>query len=150
MRSQKQVTWIRISVLAPAAVLAALLGCASQPQARPARLSGDPADAVTLKTIPGGRYGLHDVQLFEEDGDTIITGHMGPVARETHRPTGHVDVTVLSPEGRVISVTTGTLQPTRSSPRVPTELRFRASVPGRVPAGCEVAVEYHASLDDSH
>ena len=132
------------------AIAALWTGCSLNHQAKPASLAGESPTEVTLTGDERGRFSVHELQMHREGADTVITGHLGPAVRETHRPRGHVDVQVISPTGEVVATGSGPLDAIGTSPRVPTEGRFRIPVRGHIPPGCEVKVEYHASVDGPH
>ena len=130
-----------------AVAMALLLGCGCAPCRTDLVREG----AVAVQTRPSSRVEIFWVSAYEHREHVDVTGHARNTRRTGFPSQGHVDVSVLSPDGHILAAArTQDFQiPRRRRRQAPGGRRFRAHLPIAPPQAATVLVAFHSGSHEA-
>lgn len=131
MRNRHKVAPVFAAMLACVLVLFAT-ACATQPAART-------DDGIAIETAAASRYEIHRVQVRRAADALSVSGDIAHVPSMRILVPGKVEVSVVGPDGSVLSTETTT--PMRANPQA-RDAHFYVRLPVEPPAGSAVRIEH--------
>jgi len=98
--------------------------------------------SVHLSVLKHSRLRLYAVGVYDDQGNTTISGTARTIYRGGPRPCGRVHAEIRDPGGRITASSAGNLRLQTLSPRLGYRSRFEIRFPGRPPPGSHVRVWY--------
>ena len=83
------------------------------------------------------------VDVCRENGTSLVSGTIRQRQLHRHPMSGHIDVLLIAPDGRVIEQSQAAIHPHRHSRRGPKEAHFKVRLKTAPPSGAVVRVKHH-------
>jgi hypothetical protein len=109
-------------------------------------MTGDVRSERKLNVIvESGQYAqITNVSIVQQNGELIVSGKLRQRSK-TRRQTGHVHITILDSEGRVIRKTRADSHPNMFSRQSSITPRFSTSILLDIPIGAEIRLHHHSA-----
>ncbi len=110
--------------------------------------------AYTIERVnTSDRISIRSVKVYQDDGDTVVSGKVKLNKNLFQPKQGHVDIAVISPDGTVLDTASVFYNPRRLTRRMQLKANngsyFTARFPGPLPQGSIVRLAPHNSIEET-
>ncbi len=111
-------------------------------------------EACTIERVnTSDRISIRSAKVYQDDGDTVVSGKVKLNKNLLQSKQGHVDIAVISPDGTVLATTSVFYNPRKRTRRMQLKANkgssFTARFPGSLPQGSIIRMAPHNSIEET-